>query len=163
MRCFYDADEEIRLWGTHLAEQLPAIYARESAAVVMFISADYAGRDWTRLERRAAFGRAVTDAGVYVLPARFDDSELPGLMPDVVTVDLRQYIPERFAGLIADKLADLAISPPAPPSGPEAGRPPGAVRVRGGGPAAAGRARGDQHARHTRRDPSGIRASGHRC
>ena len=51
------------------------IYARESAAVVVFISADYAGRDWTRLERRAAFSRAVTEAGVYVLPARFDDSE----------------------------------------------------------------------------------------
>ena len=59
VRCFYDADEQVRLWGTHLAEELPRIYAEESAAVVVFISADYAGRDWTRLERRAAFSRAV--------------------------------------------------------------------------------------------------------
>jgi len=78
VRCFYDADEQVRLWGTHLAEELPRIYARESAVVVVFVSADYAGRDWTRLERRAAFSQAVTEAGVYVLPARFDDSELPG-------------------------------------------------------------------------------------
>ncbi len=77
----YDADEQVRLWGTHLAEELPRIYARESAAVVAFISAGYAGRDWTRLERRAAFTRAVAEAGVYVLPARFDDSVLPGLLP----------------------------------------------------------------------------------
>src|SRR5215469_16742853 len=59
IRCFYDADEKVRLWGTHLAEELPRIYTRESAAVVVFISADYAGRDWTRLERRAAFSQAV--------------------------------------------------------------------------------------------------------
>ena len=31
---------------------------------------------------------AVIEAGVYVLPARFDDSELPGLLPDVVSVGL---------------------------------------------------------------------------
>jgi hypothetical protein len=99
VRCFYDADEQVRLWGTYLAEELPRIYAQESAAVVVFVSAEYAGRDWTRLERRAAFSRAVIEAGVYVLPARFDDSQLPGLLPDVVAVDLRNYTPEQFADL----------------------------------------------------------------
>ena len=125
VRCFYDADEQVRLWGTHLAEELPRIYARESAAVVVFVSADYAGRDWTRLERRAAFSRAVAEAGVYVLPARFDDSELPGLLPDVVAVDLRGYTPGQFADLIVAKLADLGIS-----SSPS---PRGAVRAPAGG------------------------------
>ena len=97
VRCFYDADEQVRLWGTYLAEELPRIYARESMAVVVFISDEYASRDWTRLERRAAFSRAVVEAGVYVLPARFDDSELPGLLTNVVTIDLRLYTPEQFA------------------------------------------------------------------
>src|SRR6266851_726200 len=127
VRCFYDADEQVRLWGTYLAEELPRIYARESAAVVVFVSADYAGRDWTRLERRAAFSRAVTEAGVYVLPARFDDSELPGLLPDVVTIDLRRYAPAQFADLIVGKLAGLAASP-SPPGGTDRS-PAGAVRV----------------------------------
>ena len=128
VRCFYDADEQVRLWGTYLAEELPRIYARESAAVVVFVSADYAGRDWTRLERRAAFSRAVIEAGVYVLPARFDDSELPELLPDVVAVDLRGYTPEQFADLVVAKLADLGVSPSLPPG--EADRaPPGGVRV----------------------------------
>jgi hypothetical protein len=130
VRCFYDDDEQVRLWGTHLAEELPRIYAQESAVVVVFISADYAGRDWTRLERRAAFSRAVTEAGVYVLPARFDDSELPGLLPDVVDIDLSRYTPEQFADLVVAKLADLAdlAVRPSPP-GEAAGRPPGGVRV----------------------------------
>ena len=61
VRCFYDADEQVRLWGTYLAEELPRIYAQESAAVVVFVSADYAEGDWTRLERRAAFSRAVRE------------------------------------------------------------------------------------------------------
>src|SRR5580692_3058982 len=39
VRCFYDADEQIDLWGRYLAEELPRIYAEESAAVVVFISA----------------------------------------------------------------------------------------------------------------------------
>ena len=128
IRCFYDADELVRLWGTHLAEELPRIYAHESAAVVVFVSADYAGRDWTRLERRAAFSRAVAEAGVYVLPARFDDSELPGLLPDAVAVDLRRYAPRQFADLVVAKLADLAVSPSPTPGGADGG-PEGRVRV----------------------------------
>ena len=74
----FDADEQIELWGKYLAEELPTIYAEQAAAVVVFVSAEYATRDWTRLERRAALNRAVREAGVYVLPARFDDSRCPG-------------------------------------------------------------------------------------
>ena len=84
VRCFYDADEQIELWGKYLAEELPAIYGEQAAAVVVFVSAEYAARDWTRLERRAALSRAVRERREYVLPARFDDTPLPGLLPDVV-------------------------------------------------------------------------------
>ena len=68
---------------------------------------------------------------MYVLPARFDDSEPPGLLPDVVTVDLRRYTPEQFAGLVADKVAGLAGSPGGPRAGAgpvAAGRPLAEVR-----------------------------------
>ena len=62
----------IELWGKYLAEELPAIYAGRAAAVVVFVSAEYATRDWTRLERRAALNRAVRERREYVLPARFE-------------------------------------------------------------------------------------------
>ena len=110
VRCFYDADEQIELWGKYLAEELPAIYGEQAAAVVVFVSAEYAARDWTRLERRAALDRAVRERQEYVLPARFDDTPLPGLLPDMVAVDLRGRTPQQFAAMIAGKLAALAIA-----------------------------------------------------
>ena len=116
LRCFYDADEQIDLWGKYLAEELPAIYAEQAAAVVVFISAEYAARDWTRLERRAALNRAVRERREYVLPARFDDTPLPGLLSDVVAVNLRTRTPHQFAAMITDKLARLAITAPTPPT-----------------------------------------------
>jgi hypothetical protein len=59
-----------------------------------------------------------------VLPARFDDHELPGLVPDVVAVDPGRYTPAQFADLVAAELADLAIS-----LAPSGGGPAGGVRV----------------------------------
>ena len=111
LRCFYDADEQIELWGKYLAEELPDIYGEQAAAVVVFISAEYAARDWTRLERRAALARAVRERREYVLPARFDDTPLPGLLSDMVAVDLRTRTPQQFAAMLADKLVRFAIEP----------------------------------------------------
>ena len=67
------------------------------------------GCDWTRHERRAALARAVRERREYVLPARFDDTSLPGLPPDMVMVDLRTKNPHQFAVMIASKLAALGI------------------------------------------------------
>ena len=123
VRCFYDADEQVELWGRHLAEELPSVYAGQAALVVVFISAQYAAGDWTRVERQAALARAVRERREYVLPARFDDTVLPGLLEDVVAVDLRRDTPERFADLVAAKLAILAGTSPGGPRVP-AGPPP---------------------------------------
>jgi hypothetical protein len=130
VRCFYDADERIELWGKYLAEELPAIYGEQAASVVVFVSAEYADRDWTRHERRAALSRAVRERREYVLPARFDDTPLPGLLSDMVAIDLRTRTPQQFAAMIAAKLADLGItSAENPVRGAGMVRPAGAVRV----------------------------------
>ena len=134
VRCFYDADEQIELWGKYLAEELPAIYGEQAAAVVVFVSAEYAARDWTRLERRAALDRAVRERREYVLPARFDDTPLPGLLSDMVAVDLRTPDPaavrrhdRRQAGRPRHHRAGAAAGSPARDAG--AARPAGAVRA----------------------------------
>ena len=133
VRCFYDPDEQIELWGKYLTEELPAVYGERAAAVVMFISAEYAARDWTQLERRAALGRAVRERREYVLPARFDDTPLPGLLSDMVAVDLRGQTPDQFADVVAAKLATLDVTAPGPAesraSDAAMARSPGAVRV----------------------------------
>jgi hypothetical protein len=56
-----DRHEQIDLWGKYLAEALHAIYGEQAAVVVIFVSAEYAARDWTRHERRAALTRAVRE------------------------------------------------------------------------------------------------------
>jgi hypothetical protein len=117
VRCFYDADEQIDLWGKYLAEELPAIYGEQAAAVVIFVSAEYAAGDWTRPERRAALARAVQERREYVLPARFDDTPLPGLQSDMVWVDLRRWTPQQFAAMIAAKLTALGIAASTPGAG----------------------------------------------
>jgi hypothetical protein len=150
VRCFYDADEQIELWGKYLAEELLTIYGERAATVVVFVSAEYADRDWTRLERRAALDRAVRERREYVLPARFDDTPLPGLLAGMVAVELRGRAPEQFAVLVAAKLAALGVT--AAGSAGEPGRgcrdaaAAGGCPDRGGGPAAAGGACGDQRA-----------------
>ncbi len=130
VRCFYDADEQIELWGRYLAEELPTIYGEQAAAVVVFVSTEYVARNWTRLERRAALARAVSERREYVLPARFDDTPLPGLLSDMVTVDLRGRTPQQFAAMIATKLATIAIAVRDGGSGEPSGEPtePGARR-----------------------------------
>jgi hypothetical protein len=125
VRYFYDNDEQLELWGKNLAIALPAIYGEQAAVVVMFVSAEYAARDWTRLERQAALARAVRERREYVLPARFDDTPLPGLLPDVSYVNLRTRTPQQFAVMIADKLAALGITGPTPP--PDVSNPARAV------------------------------------
>ncbi len=112
VRCFFDADEQVELWGRCLPEELARVYAEDAATVVVFVSAEYARRDWTRLERRAALDRAVRERREYVLPARFDDTVLPGLLSGLVTVDLRGRSPQEFADLLAGKLAQLGVGPP---------------------------------------------------
>jgi hypothetical protein len=135
VRCFYDADEQVELWGKYLADELPAIYGEQAAAVVIFMSAEYAAREWTRLERRTALARAVRERQEYVLPARFDDTALPGLPSDMVTVDLRIRKPRQFAAMIVGKLAALAAASAAsadaegPAQSARSARPAGAMRV----------------------------------
>lgn len=103
-RVFYDRDEVQTLWGKDLVEHFDHIYRSASRYCVMFISEAYASKAWTRHERRSALARALVEENEYVLPARFDDTELPGLPPTTGYVDLRQYAPATLAEFVLGKL-----------------------------------------------------------
>ncbi len=108
VRCFYDEDEKVKLWGKDLVEEFDRIYRRASRYCVMFISADYARKEWTRHERRSALARALTEQGVYVLPARFDDTELPGLPPTTAYLNLSEIAPDTLVKFIVETITDSA-------------------------------------------------------
>ena len=107
IQVFYDKDEEIYLWGKDLGDTLDSIYRLNTKFVVLFISEHYARKMWTNHERKSAFARAIQERREFVLPARFDDTELPGLRPTIGYISLRNETPETFALKIIQKITAL--------------------------------------------------------
>src|SRR4029077_5783880 len=101
---FYDKFETATLWGKNLVDHLADIYQHRSRCVVMFISKAYVDKAFPTHERQHAQARALVANEEYILPARFDDTEVPGLAPTVAYADLRNLTPEQLGDLILDKL-----------------------------------------------------------
>ena len=101
---FYDEFEKVLLWGKYLTEEFQRIYEKDSGRVVLFISREYVEKAWPRHERRSALSRAVQESSEYVLPVRFDDTEVPGLPSDINYLNAEDYSPSELAAMIAEKL-----------------------------------------------------------
>jgi len=106
IKVFYDEFEEVKveLWGKNLYEYLTDIYRNKAYFTVIFISKAYKEKVWPNLERRSAQERALKESREYILPARFDDTEIPGLLDTIAYRDLRKLSPEEFAESIIKKL-----------------------------------------------------------
>ena len=104
IRVFYDEREKVQLWGKDLYAHLDDIYQNLARHCVLFASADYAKKVWTNHERRSAQARAIQEQADYLLPARFDDTPIPGLPHTVGYVDLQGVTPTELADLIEQKL-----------------------------------------------------------
>jgi hypothetical protein len=102
LRVFYDRFEEADLIGRNLVDHLSHIYQRTARLCVVFISAAYARKPFTRLERQAAQARALEAEEPYIIPVRLDDTEIPGLLSTVAYVSGKT--PEVLSVLIASKL-----------------------------------------------------------
>ncbi len=104
VKIFYDLYEEASLWGKNLAEHFDVVYRRSGRYCVVFISAAYKKKMWTRHERRSALSRAVTERAEYILPARFDDTDISGIPPAVGHISLAEKSPTEFAKVVLKKL-----------------------------------------------------------
>jgi hypothetical protein len=104
IKVFYDEFEKVKLWGKDLIEHLDQIYRIKGRFCVMFISQYYAVKAWPTQERRSAQARAFHSSQEYILPARFDKTEIPGVLPTVGYIDLNDYTPEKFAELVVAKI-----------------------------------------------------------
>ena len=102
---FYDKSEEVTLWGKDLTVALDDIYRKKARYVVVFISAAYAKKAWTTFEKGSALAGAFSRVGQdFILPARFDDTDIPGLIPTIAYIELRNHTPQTFAELLANKI-----------------------------------------------------------
>ncbi|WP_439148349.1 toll/interleukin-1 receptor domain-containing protein [Vibrio sp.] len=101
---FYDEYEQANLWGKDLYAHLTKIYRDESKFCLMVISEDYAKKQWTNHERKAAQARAFQENSEYILPLRLDDAEIAGILGTTGYVDYRQVSLERIIDLLAEKV-----------------------------------------------------------
>ena len=106
IRVFYDEYEQVQLWGKDLYTHLDDVYRNAARYCVLFVSEHYARKLWTNHERASAQARALSENQEYILPARLDDTDLPGLRPTVGYVDLRNLSPGDLVDLISRKIGD---------------------------------------------------------
>lgn len=116
-RVFFDEYAQADMWGKDLYTHLDDLYQNAARYCVLFASKHYAKKIWTNHERESAQARAICQHTEYILPARFDSTQIPGLRPTVGYVDLRHMQPSQFADLIMQKIGERQKEdyfPPAP-------------------------------------------------
>ena len=102
-KIFYDRYEEDTLWGKDMLVHFQEVVKR-ARYFLPFISKYYVSKVWPTVEAKAALARAISEKREFVLPARFDDSELPGLLGTIGYIDLRNRTPEEFARIVLKKI-----------------------------------------------------------
>jgi hypothetical protein len=112
VKVFYDLFEEASLWGKNLYDYLSDIYMNKALYTIMFISAHYARKLWPSHEREAMQARAFQENQEYILPARFDDTPIPGVLPTVGYISLVGRTPANFVEIIHKKLINSGRTVP---------------------------------------------------
>jgi hypothetical protein len=103
LKVFYDRSYQVAHWGRPILETLERIYGRESRFCLIFISEHYARSPWTKRENRIAQSRALDDES-YILPVRFDDTSIPGVLRTDHWFDLREVPFEEFVSSLMAKV-----------------------------------------------------------
>lgn len=111
VRVFYDKFEEVDLWGKDLGIHFDYVYRRQSKYFVPFISVHYEQKVWTNYEVRTAIARAIENKEEYILPVRFDKTELDGIRSTLGYLDISKMPPEELANKIIQKLGSEANVP----------------------------------------------------
>lgn len=105
---FYDYNEQVNLWGKNLTQYLDSVYFEKAMYFVPFISKEYEKKVWTRLEVNSALERNMNesrpDFQQYILPVRFDDTRIPGIVGSIGHIDARKTTPQEIAHMIFEKV-----------------------------------------------------------
>ena len=108
VRHFYDYNEQVNLWGKNLTQYLDSVYFEKAMYFVPFISKEYVEKMWTRLEINSALERNMhesrPDFQQYILPVRFDDMRVPGIVGSIGHIDARKKSPQEIARMIYEKV-----------------------------------------------------------
>jgi len=103
VRVFYDKFETVETWGKNLYDHLNDVYKNKAKYTMIFVSEAYAEKAWTNHERKAAQARAINESKEYILPARFDDIEVPGIDATVAHLDAKVFSAKDVAKSFLEK------------------------------------------------------------
>ncbi len=106
IRVFFDLFFETKMWGKDLPSYLMNVYYKDSRYCMIFASKDYVSKAWPTYELRCAIARSIESMGEYILPIRFDDSEVPGLSTTISYVNGNERTPGQIADMFIEKLQD---------------------------------------------------------
>lgn len=112
VKVFYDDFEKINLWGKDIYQHFADVFENKANFCIIFISNNYKNKLWANHELKNAQARAIKENREYILPARFDETELPGITHTTAYIDLRRHSPNEFADIIKKKLSESANSAP---------------------------------------------------
>ena len=105
---FYDYNEQVNLWGKNLTQYLDSVYFEKALYFVPFISKEYVKKVWTRLEISSALDRnmneSLPDFQQYILPVRFDDTRVPGIVGSIAYIDATKSTPKELARMLYEKI-----------------------------------------------------------
>jgi len=101
---FYDIHEQVDLWGKDLYQHLNNVYKTKCEYCIVFISTHYAKKLWTIHELKSAQTKAFNENKEYILPVKFDDTELPGVNSTVGYIDCNKVSASELAKLAARKV-----------------------------------------------------------
>ena len=106
VKVFYDKFEEVELWGKDLGIHFDYVYRRLAKYFIPFISSNYKNKVWTNYEVRTAIARAIENKEEYILPIRFDETELDGIRSTIGYLDASKMHPAELAERIVRKLGN---------------------------------------------------------
>ncbi len=105
LKVFYDKSEKEKLWGSNLLDELYKVYSKQAKYVIIFVSKEYKKKIWTNHERQATQEKALKLKNKdYILPVRFDKTQIPGLPDTIGYLDARQNSPYQVALEFAKKI-----------------------------------------------------------
>jgi hypothetical protein len=101
---FYDFDYQAQLSRPNLDFLLQDIYRNRSDLVVIFLSGEYADKQWCGLEWRSVRDMIKAKLDDQVMFVRFDDAPIEGLLSIDGYIDARQHQPAEIARFILQRL-----------------------------------------------------------
>ena len=102
---FFAPFEEATLWGENLLNFFLNVFKDMSKFCIIFISKNYLKNKWSLYEKDCAEIRQLHDNGdVYILPVKFDDTEIPGILSSIGYLNARKKSPEDIVKNFLEKI-----------------------------------------------------------